>query len=83
MMCQLLRKLLPDLEYDLQGFPNEEISKSKILDVCAMRSFENIDEDNVEEWLQSDTCELGFQHLTDTDIANAAMKQGRRRGWGG
>jgi hypothetical protein len=29
--------------------------KSEILDmVCAMRSFENTNEDNVEEWLQSD-----------------------------
>jgi hypothetical protein len=39
---------------------NEEISKSKILDmVFAMRSFENNDEDNNKEWLQSDVCELG------------------------
>jgi hypothetical protein len=37
-----------------------------------MRSFENIDEDNIEEWLQSDACELGFQH---TDIVSAAAKQ--------
>jgi hypothetical protein len=61
------RKILPDLEQDdLQGFPNEEISKSKILDmVCAMRSFENINKDNVEELLQSDACEVGFQHMTD------------------
>jgi hypothetical protein len=45
------RKLVPGLEDDdLQGFPNEEIRKSEILDVvCAMRSFENMDEDNVEE----------------------------------
>jgi hypothetical protein len=45
------RKLLPDLEEDdLQGFPNKEISKSKIIDmVCTMRSFENIDKDNVKE----------------------------------
>jgi hypothetical protein len=65
----------------LQGFPNEEISKSKILDmVCATRSFENFNEDNIEEWLQCDACELGFQHLTDTDIVNAAMKQkGKKR----
>jgi hypothetical protein len=35
----------------------------EILDmVCAMRSFETVDEDNVEHWLQSDACELGFQH---------------------
>jgi hypothetical protein len=67
-------KLLPDLEDDLQGFPNEEISKSEILDmVCAMTSFENFDEDNGEEWLQSDGCELIFQHMTE--IANAAAKQ--------
>jgi hypothetical protein len=48
---QSRRKLLPDLEDDdLEGFPNHEISKSEILDmVCAMRSFGNIDEDNVEE----------------------------------
>jgi hypothetical protein len=32
-----------------------------------MRSFE--------QWLQSDACELGFQHMTDRDIANAAAKQ--------
>jgi hypothetical protein len=38
----------------LQGFPNKEVSKSEILDmVRAMRSFENIDEDD-EEWLQCD-----------------------------
>jgi hypothetical protein len=50
---------------------------SKILDmVCAVRRFENIDKDNVEEWLQSDACEESFQHVTDTDIVYA-MKQKR------
>jgi hypothetical protein len=41
------RKLLPDVEKgDLQDFPNEEISKSKSLDmVYAMRNFENINEE--------------------------------------
>jgi hypothetical protein len=44
------RKLLPDQEEDdLQGFPDEEIGKSKILDMmCAVRSFGNVNEDNVE-----------------------------------
>jgi hypothetical protein len=28
---------------------------------CAVRSFENAQE-NTEEWLQCDACELGFQH---------------------
>jgi hypothetical protein len=40
-LIQSWRKLLPDLEDDLQGFPNKEVSKSEIFDmVCAMRSFE-------------------------------------------
>jgi hypothetical protein len=47
---QLWRKLLPDLQHDLQGFPNEEISKSEFLEmVRAIRSFENI-KGNTEEW---------------------------------
>jgi hypothetical protein len=51
MLVRLGRNLIPDLEEDnLQGFPNEEINKSEILDmVCAMRSFENIDKNNIEE----------------------------------
>jgi hypothetical protein len=46
MLVQSWRKLLPDVEGDdLHGFPNEETSKFEILDVCAMRSFENIEEE--------------------------------------
>jgi hypothetical protein len=40
-----------------------------------MESFENISEDNIEEWLQSDACKVGFQHISDADIADAAAKQ--------
>lgn len=45
--CELVwsqRKLLSGLEEDnIQGFPNNDISKSEILDmVCAIRSFENV-----------------------------------------
>jgi hypothetical protein len=42
--------------------------------VCDLRSSENINEDNAEEWLKSDACELGFQHMTDMGIANVATK---------
>jgi hypothetical protein len=46
---------------DLQGSCNEEISKSEILDlICAVRSSENIDEKNSDDWPQSDACEPGF-----------------------
>jgi hypothetical protein len=45
-----------------------------------MRSFENIDKDNVKEWLQSDACELGFQHMTDTDTVYAAKQKCEEEG---
>jgi hypothetical protein len=56
MLIQSQKKLLPNLgEYYLQGFPNKEISMFKILYmVCAVRSSENADEGNIEEWLQGD-----------------------------
>jgi hypothetical protein len=57
------RKLLPDIEEgNLQCFPNEEISKSEVLDmVCAIRSSENINNGIIQQWLRSDACEVGFQ----------------------
>jgi hypothetical protein len=48
-----------------------------------MRSFENVDKVNVEEWLQSGACELCFQHMTDMGIVNAAKTKGKRTRWGG
>jgi hypothetical protein len=60
---------------DLQGFPKEEIRKSKILDIVyATASFKNAEEDNITEWLQGDACELGFQHMTDTVSATTKQK---------
>jgi hypothetical protein len=47
--------------------------------VCAMRSFKSIDENNVERQ-QSDVCELGFQHMTDTDIVMLPQDKRRREG---
>jgi hypothetical protein len=39
-----------------------------------MRSFENENEDKSEGWLQIDACELGFQHMAQTDIVNAVTQ---------
>jgi hypothetical protein len=77
MLVQSWGKPLKDLEDDdLQGYPNEEISQvqNSWQGVCHDK-FENVNKDNSKEWLQSDACELGFQHMTDMDIANAAVKQ--------
>jgi hypothetical protein len=69
-LVQSWRKLLPDLDDDdddLQGFPNEESSKSEILDmVCAIINFENINEDNTEERLQRDAMRLNWAFSTWT-----------------
>jgi hypothetical protein len=80
----LWRKLVPNLEDDnLQGFPNEKISKSKIPDiVCTMISSENANKDN-EEWLQSDARELGFQHERHGHCSCCCKIKGRRTGWKG
>jgi hypothetical protein len=43
--------------------------------VYAMRSFEKINEDDIEEWPQSDACEVHFQLDRQTDIVNAVVKQ--------
>jgi hypothetical protein len=50
-MVRSWQKLLPDLEdNNLQGFPNEEITKSDILDmVCDIRNSENTDEGKVDQ----------------------------------
>lgn len=42
---------------------------------CALRSSKNINGNNTDKQLQSGACELDFQHLTDKDIADAAMEQ--------
>jgi hypothetical protein len=49
--------------------------------VCT-RNSENIDKDKVEEWLQSDACELGFHHMIGKDTVNAAAKQKGEEGSG-
>jgi hypothetical protein len=70
-------KLHPGLkDDDMQGFPSEEISKSKTGHmVYAMKSFKNVSKDPTEEWLQSDACDLSFQHMADTGTVSAAVKQ--------
>jgi hypothetical protein len=74
----IMKEVLPILEDDLQGFPNKETSRSKILDtVCAMRCSENFDKIILKNGYKMihDACELGFQHMTVMDIVNAAAKQ--------
>jgi hypothetical protein len=50
--------------------------------VYGIKSFENINKDN-EEWLQSDACEVGFQHMKDKYCQCCCKTEGKRRGWGG
>jgi hypothetical protein len=43
--------------------------------VSALKSFKNINEENLAEWLQSGSCEPDFQYMTDADIISFATKQ--------
>jgi hypothetical protein len=47
--------------------------------VGAMRSLENVDETNTEEWLQSDACEPGLQDMMHMDIINALQNKREKR----
>jgi hypothetical protein len=59
----------------LTRFSKSRNQQVQILDMlCAMRSSENADKDNVEGRLQTDACELGFHRMTYTDIINDATK---------
>jgi hypothetical protein len=64
----------------LQGFSNEEISKSEILDmVCAIRSFENID---TEMFKNCCTVILVKWASSITDTVDVAMKMREKKGAG-
>nr|CAD7587074.1 unnamed protein product [Timema genevievae] len=41
--------------------------------VTSVPGGENVDEDNIEEWLECDASELGFERLIDIEITNKAM----------
>jgi hypothetical protein len=74
-LVQSWRKHHPDQEEnDLPGFPNDEIGKYDILNMACAMNFENTNEDNTEERLQSDVCERCFQQKTDMDTVNATAK---------
>jgi hypothetical protein len=49
-------------------------SASRKLLILYMLCFENINEDNVEDWQQSDACEPGFQYMTGRDGVSDAAK---------
>jgi hypothetical protein len=37
--------------------------------MCAVRTFQNVDGKNIEDWLQGDGCEPGFRHITDAELS--------------
>jgi hypothetical protein len=56
----------------------EQRSMSELIKLAnVLKGFENVDKENVDEWLQSDPCEPDFQHMTDTDIISAVAKQNK------
>jgi hypothetical protein len=59
-------------------FPMKKSASIKFLTLCVLSSSEN-NEDNADRWLQSDACELGFQHVTSTD--NVILPLNKRQKW--
>ncbi|GBM46051.1 hypothetical protein AVEN_164062-1 [Araneus ventricosus] len=53
----------------------EEYDNSILEQGNEFEGFENLDEENLEDWFQSDECEPGFQYLIDEDIVtNCVVK---------
>lgn len=40
--------------------------------VSVMQGLEDVDENNIEKWLNIDSCDPSFQHMTDDDIVLVA-----------
>lgn len=78
MLVQLWRKRLPDLEDDLQGFPNEEFSKSEILNMACAIAWEVLKTEtkitlkNVEKVMPVKWCS------STTGTVHAAVKHKRK-----
>ena len=73
------RKILPDIEEsDFQAFSDEEITTAQIMNLATgLNGFEDVDEENLNEWLKIDACEPGFQYMSDAEIVTAASQQNK------
>jgi hypothetical protein len=72
-LVEFLRKFVSALlEDDFQGFFNKDVNRSEISNLMSvLKGFENISDENLEEWLINDVCEGGFQYITDAVVSAA------------
>nr|CAD7573121.1 unnamed protein product [Timema californicum] len=49
--------------------------------VTSVPGGENVDEGNIDEWLECDASEPGFERLTDLEITNKAMGETKAPAW--
>lgn len=58
---------------DFQGFENTETTVAQmrlILMNCAVKEFENVDDENMKEWVESDKIDPGYRIFSDEEILN-------------
>lgn len=68
------RKLFPSMEPVICEEENEIMPTATLLDlVKSVPGGKYVDEENLEQWLEYDMNEPGFERLTDVEIANKAM----------
>ncbi|XP_071055090.1 jerky protein homolog-like [Onthophagus taurus] len=72
------RKLFPNIEVNVNQNigeeHNEDMPIAALIDlVTSVPGGENVNQENIEEWLECDKNELGFERLSDVEITNKAM----------
>ncbi|VVC41732.1 Hypothetical protein CINCED_3A018470 [Cinara cedri] len=71
------RKILPSVENTLIGEEEEEVSTCGSLDLAnfskSLTGGENVDEENINEWINCDANDPGFEHLSDKQIVSGAL----------
>ena len=70
------RKILPSVEKTLveSEEKGEEVSVHDLANLAkSVAGGENVDEDNIIEWIDCDTNDPGFEHVTDEQIVEEAL----------
>jgi hypothetical protein len=58
-----------DVFSGFEGFSDDEITTAKLAEIANQVSGgEQVDEENITEWLNCDACEPGFEMLSNDDI---------------
>jgi hypothetical protein len=78
MLIRSWRKIIPDIneDDDFAGFADDVITTAELAQIAnKVSGGEQVDENNISEWLDCDACELGFETLSNDDIVRSLGRE--------